>query len=302
MFYSIIIPLYNKELFIKDTLINVINQSFKDFEIIVVDDGSTDNSVSIVNKISDKRLKVYSKANGGVSSARNFGIAKAKGDYIAFLDADDYWDNDYLAKMHQVITKNDAKLYCCCNAEILSSGKVIINPVKATLTDKSCVLDYQKLFLSTNISPIHTSAVIISSDIIKKYSFDENIIMGEDLLLWFQITLNHKCIIVNEVLSFYNRSDANAATAKLAPFKKTFIPTLYEWNVGEYCYNKKLLTRLILNMIKPYYMLEYNIEIKNIIKSCNMDYATLLQKIIYKFLPRIIAKSIWRIVIKVYKS
>lgn len=295
MFFSIVIPLYNKERYIKSTLDQVLNQSFQDFEIIVINDGSTDSSAKIVEQISDSRIKLFNKKNGGVSSARNHGIKKSSGKYIAFLDADDCWDKYYLEKMHQVITSTNAKIYCCCNAQITPEGKVINNPVKKILKSKISIIDYQETFLQIMDSPIHTSAVIISRDTIKNYQFDEKISMGEDWLFWIQIASDYKCIILNEVLSFYNREDSNAATAKLAPFDKTFIPTLSKWNQNENKYDKKLLTRIILTMIKPYYLLNNNPTVSSIIGSCDMSYATLPQRFFYT-LPIPIAKRSYNII------
>lgn len=87
--FSIIIPLYNKEKFIGKSVSSVLNQTYRNFELIIVDDGSTDNSLDIVKSFSDARISICSKPNGGVSSARNFGIRKAHTDWIMFLDADD---------------------------------------------------------------------------------------------------------------------------------------------------------------------------------------------------------------------
>ena len=89
---SIVIPVYNVENFVKDTLSSVCNQTYKNIEIICVDDGSTDNSLSVLNFYSekDKRIKVLSQSNSGVSAARNNGIRAAEGEYICFLDSDDF--------------------------------------------------------------------------------------------------------------------------------------------------------------------------------------------------------------------
>lgn len=88
---TVVIPLYNKERAIKTTLLSVLNQTYKDFEVVAVDDGSTDSSAAIVKEIAanDSRVKYYHKQNGGVSSARNYGLSKAKGKWVVFLDADD---------------------------------------------------------------------------------------------------------------------------------------------------------------------------------------------------------------------
>src|SRR5690606_35592492 len=91
-----IIPLYNKERHIKSTIESVLAQTFQDFEIIIVNDGSTDNSEALVNSISDPRIKYFKQENKGVSTARNFGIEKSSAKLIAFLDADDYWYPNHL--------------------------------------------------------------------------------------------------------------------------------------------------------------------------------------------------------------
>ena len=90
-FFSIVIPLYNKENYIGHTLKSVLNQAFQDFEIIIVNDGSTDKSLEKVNSIKDARVQLFSIENRGVSYARNYGIEKALASLIIFLDADDTW-------------------------------------------------------------------------------------------------------------------------------------------------------------------------------------------------------------------
>lgn len=94
---SVVIPLYNKEKQIKRTLQSVLTQTFQDFEIVIVNDGSTDNSVIEVEKLKDPRIRLVHQKNAGVSAARNKGIEEAKYELIAFLDADDEWQSEYLA-------------------------------------------------------------------------------------------------------------------------------------------------------------------------------------------------------------
>lgn len=94
---SVIVPVYNKRDYVLRCIESIINQTYENLEIIVVDDGSTDDSFTICNAIVDKRLKLYKKLNSGVSSARNFGMAKATGDIISFVDADDYLDKNFFS-------------------------------------------------------------------------------------------------------------------------------------------------------------------------------------------------------------
>lgn len=109
---SIIIPLYNKEFAIGQTLFSVIKQTYCDFEIIVSDDGSTDRSASIVKELAkkDKRIRYYKKENGGVSSARNFGLSKANGEWIIFLDADDEMMPTNIETLLYLVNKYKVKL------------------------------------------------------------------------------------------------------------------------------------------------------------------------------------------------
>lgn len=101
--FSIVIPLYNKEKEIPKTLDSVLNQSFTDFEVIIVDDGSTDYSLAKVKQFKDERFKIYEKHNEGVAKTRNMGIDLASGKYIAFLDADDYWEPNHLSVINDLI-------------------------------------------------------------------------------------------------------------------------------------------------------------------------------------------------------
>jgi len=103
--FSIVIPLYNKAKSIANTIQSILGQSFADFELIIVDDGSSDDSVRVVNQFTDKRIRLIQKENGGVCSARNVGILHAQYDYIALLDADDQWNIDYLLEQQKLINE-----------------------------------------------------------------------------------------------------------------------------------------------------------------------------------------------------
>lgn len=105
---SIIVPVYNTEKYLKKCLDSLINQTFKDIEIVIINDGSTDNSEKIIKEYEQKysdKIKSYKKENGGLSSARNYGISKANGEYIAFVDSDDYVDLEVFDKLKEEINK-----------------------------------------------------------------------------------------------------------------------------------------------------------------------------------------------------
>ena len=104
MKFSIVVPVYNVEKYINKALDSILNQTYNNFEVIIVNDGSTDNSQKIIDKYTklDKRFKSYKKENGGLSSTRNFGIKYTTGDYLLFIDSDDYIEKDYLEQANKV--------------------------------------------------------------------------------------------------------------------------------------------------------------------------------------------------------
>ncbi|SDB41971.1 Glycosyltransferase involved in cell wall bisynthesis [Streptococcus henryi] len=110
MLVSIIIPIYNVEKYLEQCLVSIQKQSYDDFEAILIDDGSTDNSLAICEKICsiDSRFKVFNKVNGGQGIARNFGVAKASGDYVTFVDSDDYLEQDYIESLIFPLSQNKA--------------------------------------------------------------------------------------------------------------------------------------------------------------------------------------------------
>jgi glycosyltransferase involved in cell wall biosynthesis len=125
--FSIIIPLYNKEKYIAQTIRSVLSQSYFNYEIIVINDGSTDSSLSIVNEFSvEKKLFIHSITNSGVASARNYGISKITGDYVVFLDADDLVDENFLEVVNVNIKENqNADIYHVSWRRINNNGKLI---------------------------------------------------------------------------------------------------------------------------------------------------------------------------------
>ena len=110
---SVIVPVYNVEDYLRKCLDSLVNQDFKDYEIIVVNDGSPDNSWDIILEYEEKYSKIiraFKKENGGLSSARNFGLEKAKGKYVCFIDSDDYVSLDFLSKLYNKAIEEDADI------------------------------------------------------------------------------------------------------------------------------------------------------------------------------------------------
>lgn len=202
-FFSVVIPLYNKEAFIEDTIKSVLNQSFQDFEVVVVDDGSTDKSLSIVESLKDNRIKIFTTENNGVSKARNYGIKKSDANLIAFLDADDIW-----YPYHLMDLKNLYQLYpycgMYCKAYIQIINKTTIQPTYKNIPKltnwKGIVFDF---FESSSINCIAwTSAVAIPKVVLNSGgAFDELITFGagEDTDLWLRIALDYPIAFHNKI-------------------------------------------------------------------------------------------------------
>jgi len=125
---SVIIPVYNVEKYIKKAIIGLQEQSFHSFEVLIIDDGSKDKSISIAQSLveNDEKFLFFTKTNGGLSDARNYGIRKAKGQYLAFLDSDDYFEVDFLEKMYVGIVKDDADMAICDFRLVSEEGKMIL--------------------------------------------------------------------------------------------------------------------------------------------------------------------------------
>ena len=197
--FSVVIPLYNKEKYIQNTIKSALNQTFKDFEIIVVNDGSTDSSLAIVKQIEDSRIKIFTIKNGGVSRARNFGIEKAKSDLIAFLDADDLWRNNHLEELYKLWKDHpNCGLYAMGYSKKFNNSKPI-SAVFVGLNNYSGIV--KDFFKSSTVDCVATS----SSVVIQRFVFNEiggfnqSLKRREDTELWIRLALRFKIAFCNEI-------------------------------------------------------------------------------------------------------
>ncbi|WP_461491854.1 glycosyltransferase family 2 protein [Pontibacter sp. HJ8] len=212
--FSIVIPLYNKEICIADTLHSVFSQTYGDFEVLVVNDGSTDQSLSVVQRFKDPRLKIFSKENGGVSTARNYGIERAQYNHVAFLDADDGWDSNYLAEMHKLIERYpECGMYNCAYRRVKKNKIYTESPN----IPEGLIENYFKTTLTLNDMISWTSATIIKKDVIKKTGgFPVGMVSGEDCFMWCKIAINYPVAFSHKIMATYNMmlSDAYFRIAK----------------------------------------------------------------------------------------
>ncbi len=186
-YFTVVIPLYNKEKYIKRTLNSVLKQTFTNFEIVIVDDGSTDKSCEIVEAINDPRIRLIRQENGGPSKARNRGILEAKGEFIAFLDADDEWLPEKLEKHHE-FHKENQNIVWSCSAFQASGGK---REEHISYTKNGVIEDA--------LDAIMDGMTITSSTaVIKKSVFDNDRLLfneafkrSEDREVWYKVACHY---------------------------------------------------------------------------------------------------------------
>ncbi|MGG7034336.1 MAG: glycosyltransferase family 2 protein [Flavobacterium sp.] len=201
-FFSVIIPLYNKEHFIENTIKSVLNQTFSDFEIIIINDGSTDKSEEKVKGFNDSRISYFSKENGGVSSARNMGIQKSNSDFITFLDADDYWYPHFLQEMFTAIEQFPKQKVFSAAIEIETSKKVIPAHYSIEKTNDYEVVDYFKASLKQSV--LWTSCAVFHKSVFEKMGdFDLKIKSGQDVDLWIRVGLFYPVLFSWKILARY---------------------------------------------------------------------------------------------------
>lgn len=206
--FSIIIPLYNKEYFIRQTVLSVLNQTYKFFELLIIDDGSTDKSIDIIKQLKDSRIHIFFKENGGVSQTRNYGILKSSGNYICFLDADDLWEPTYLETLHEIIKSNtDVGFFCCAYKAFKTEPKNVVEEFNLKIENKEKCFraNFFRLSLKRRRIIALTSAVCIKKDLILSTNsyFMEDINLGEDADLWVRIALKTPIIFINLPLMLY---------------------------------------------------------------------------------------------------
>lgn len=207
---SVVIPLYNKEKQIAHTLQSVFNQTFQNFEVVIVDDGSTDGSVAEVEKLSDSRIRLIHQKNAGVSAARNRGIEEAKSDLIAFLDADDEWKPEYLATQYQLSQKYPDCNVFACNYEFRNTeGKVTPTIIrKLPFSGEDGILSNYFEVASCSHPPICSISIMVRKPAIQAIGgFPVGIRSGEDLLTWARLAVNDKIAYSKISLAVFIRDE-----------------------------------------------------------------------------------------------
>jgi glycosyltransferase involved in cell wall biosynthesis len=212
-FFAVVIPLFNKETFVANAINSILNQTFQDFEIIVVEDGSTDNSLARVIDIKSESIHIIQHhKNKGLSAARNTGILHTKADYITFLDADDVWKPTYLAKIHSLITQfPEAQLFATNYEELHQANVVLVAKNDKVPMKDSIITD----FFDCNLArPIYfPGSFCVAKTVFETIGyFDESITFAEDVDFNIRANAQFKLAYSPEVLVTYTLFSENQIT------------------------------------------------------------------------------------------
>ena len=232
---SVVIPLYNKEKSITTTLQSVVNQAYTYWECVVVNDGSTDNSLEVVksfvakSQITNQKFKILEQPNSGVSAARNTGILAAQGEYIAFLDADDIWDPDYLVTLARLIADYpQAVMYGLSFAWIFPNGKEV---------PASCAENFRGIIPNDGswLMKFWTGCTCCrKSDILKVGLFNTRLTHGEDLDMWWRLMIFGEVAFDSHKCAYYRMDTENRAMHRIPPIDKHVVSV-----IGQYAEARK---------------------------------------------------------------
>jgi len=231
---SVVIPLFNKQYSIDECLKSVIRQTIRAFEIIVVDDGSIDNGREVAERVlseTDIPYRIFFQENCGVSCARNLGARYASGKYIAFLDADDVWNSDYLANMIDLILVFPECSLFSCSHRVNENGVVRECACKIARTGEMLLMkDYLEYFAHANI--INSSKVIIEKEAFwSAGGFPEGVTTNEDLFLWIKLAENYGLAYFQKVLVTINKFEDKSRAERVG--KIPYIIDYYSRNKYE---------------------------------------------------------------------
>ena len=258
MRFSVIIPLYNKAPYVEKAIESVLNQTCRDFELVVVDDGSSDNSLSVARSVLEKCVIPYQlihQGNAGVSTARNNGAGASCGEYLCFLDADDWWAPSFLERMSDLIRDYpDAGIYGT-NYYYVKNGRQSV----CVTTAETGYINYCRVYAERLQMPLSSSSVCVPRTVFDEFGgFRSHLKLGEDFDLWIRIALKYKVAFLNEPHSFYFQ-DSDAAWRVVGKLHDPHTHML--WNL-EYLSQEErtnqdfkiLIDRLRTYSLFPYYL------------------------------------------------
>ncbi len=247
---SVIVPVFNSEKTIERCVNSVVNQSYKNWELLLIDDGSTDHSLELCNHLAEKdaRIKVFHKDNGGVSSARNYGMNKAEGEYLAFIDSDDSVEDHYLQVLMDTKENNRDVQHIWTCFQTIDGMDLEPVPVLASVHEKYTHFTRKDVVTLYNLWVLQGPyCKLYETEIIKKNNIrmNENVSLGEDLMFnldYLDVCTNPDIVVVNIPVYNYFRDNENSLDHVYRPnLSKTAVDLkiymrrfLDKWNVNEH--------------------------------------------------------------------
>lgn len=294
MNFSVVIPLYNKAPYIEKAIQSVLAQTHKEFELIIVDDGSTDNSFEIIQKYKSDKIHIIAQENQGVSSTRNNGVKVAKFDYIAFLDADDWWAPTFLENLKMLIEEfPKAGIYGSSYYKV-KDGRQIPANIGVDNSFNRGLINYYQVYAKTLWMPLTSISVVIPKKVYQEVGgFNPQLKLGEDFDLWVRIAQKYPVAYVNKLLAYYNQDvdmSNRAIGQKLYTPQEHMLFTDYGDMMDNIHFNF-LYQRLALYGLLPYYINNKNtVEVNRILHLIDWGKHEAKYKIYYRVVPRIVLK------------
>lgn len=308
---SIIVPIYNGEMYLEKCILSIINQTYKNLEIILINDGSKDKSLKLCNKLAEKdsRIVVINQENGGVSKARNTGIDNSTGKYITFADADDWLDEDAIEKMVKLIKSNNCdvvRLNNYIDEENYKSKVLDININEKKYTSEEINNEHLDLFLNGKIN-CYVWLLLIKASVLKKKNirFIEGLCMMEDKCFYIDLLTNIETIYMSNEPIYHYFMNSQSVTHNVSKYEKNIYSIL---QVNKYIenqlifkdyFNKQMLNTnsftIIVYFICEMLLINKSFEkvilrllddekIKYLIENLSYKYTTISQKIKIKLL------------------
>ncbi len=304
--FSVVIPLYNKACYVEKAVLSVLSQTFTEYELIIVNDGSKDNFKEVLERIDLKNTdyRLINQANAGVSSARNIGVQSSKYPYIAFLDADDWWEPTYLEEMSLLVKEYPEGGIYGSSYYLVKNENKRIAPIGLKPGFKSGEINYYQVYAETLCMPLWTGAVVVPKEcFLEQGGFNPVLKLGEDLDLWVRIALKYPVVFINKPLSNYNQDvDVyNRGVAKDKIFQpEVFMTFNLEYLQEEERKNKDLkilLDRLRVMTLSRYrFNNAYPKEVKKVIDEVDFRHVSRYYYNLYHF-PVLVVKG-WYSVLK----
>lgn len=269
---SLIIPCYNASLTISKCLDSVISQSFQNLEIIIINDGSTDSTLDIINqyRAKDSRIILINRENSGVSKARNLGIEKAGGAYICFVDSDDWVEKDYCSTLYQSIKENEADIsiaeafYEDVNGNEVAKHQTFA--VSNSIYNKETAL---KLLLEDKIIQSHPWAKLYKSELLKNISFPEKLEAFEDYFTMFKVFNSATTLVKTEKKIYHYVQFEDSLSHNLTPKRAYhfFLALMEAYNfLNSQVVDSSFRKSIIQNILKKIFMV-----LKRIIRNTTED-------------------------------